>query len=150
MKDICPEGCEDTTEYIMDAIDWEANYDPNFKEHYFRPSVQLESTQDGLIEKWVCYGNDFVSAKEVTILPGKEITLTDKAAYGCVIVQGFGKFGDFDAEAVNMMRVGDQTADEYFVSKAAAQKGIRICNRSTVEPLVILQHFGPDNTFDNK
>ncbi len=150
LKDICPEGCEDTTEYIMDAIDWEANYDPNFKEHYFRPSVQLESTQDGLIEKWVCYGNDFVSAKEVTILPGKEITLTDKAAYGCVIVQGFGKFGDFDAEAVNMMRVGDQTADEYFVSKAAAQKGIRICNRSTVEPMVILQHFGPDNTFYNK
>ncbi|MEI3413155.1 MAG: hypothetical protein V8Q57_08210 [Blautia sp.] len=38
------------TEYIMDAIDWEANYDPNFKEHYFDPSVQLESTQDGLIK----------------------------------------------------------------------------------------------------
>ena len=71
--------------------------------------------------------------------------MKDKAAYGCVIVQGFGKFGVYDAEAVNLMRVGDQTADEYFVSKERAAEGVKIINSSTTEPMVILQHFGPDN-----
>ena len=71
--------------------------------------------------------------------------MRDKAAYGCVIVQGFGKFGKFDAEAVNLMRADDLTADEYFVSKKRANEGVRIVNNSAVEPMVILQHFGPDN-----
>lgn len=145
MTDICPEDEENKVDYIMDAIDWETNFDPEFKKHYFRPPVELPAEQDGLTEKWVCYGNDYITSKEVTVLPGKEVVLKDRAAYGCVIVQGFGKFGTFDAEAVNLMRVGDQTADEYFVSKDRAQQGVRIVNHSTVEPMVILQHFGPDN-----
>lgn len=45
-----------------------------------------------------------------------------------------------------MMRVGDLTADEYFVSKERANEGVRIINNSKTEPLVLLQHFGPDNT----
>lgn len=44
-----------------------------------------------------------------------------------------------------MTRVGDQTADEYFVSKDRAVSGVVIENHSNTEPLVILQHFGPDN-----
>lgn len=145
MTDICPEGLENKTDYIMDAIDWETNYDPNFKKNYFRPPVELPKTQDGMIEKWVCYGNDYITSKEVTVLPGCEVVLKDKAAYGCVMVQGFGSFDEFEAEAVNMMRVGDQTKDEYFVSKDRAAQGVRLVNNSTVEPMVILQHFGPDN-----
>lgn len=145
MTDIVPEGVENKTDYIMETIDWETNYDPKFKEHYFRPPVELPQIQDGLTEKWVCYGNEYITAKEVTIQPQAEVLLKDKAAYGCVIVQGFGTFGDFDAEAVNLMRVGDQTADEYFVSKDRACQGVRIVNASKTEPMVILQHFGPDN-----
>lgn len=144
-NDIVPEAEENKVDYIMNAIDWEANFDPDFKKTYFRPPVELPKTQEGLTEKWVCYGNEYITAKEVTILPGREVVLKDKAAYGAFIVQGFGKFGSFHAEAVNMMRVGDQTADEYFVSKDSAVKGIRIVNNSQVEPMVILQHFGPDN-----
>lgn len=145
MTDICPDDVEDKVNYVMNAIDWEANYDEKFKEHYFRPPVELPRTQDGLIEKWICYGNDYITAKEVTIQPGAEVVLTDKAAYGCVLVQGFGKFGVYDAEAVNMMRVGDYTCDEFFVSKASAAAGIKVVNNSKTEPMVILQHFGPDN-----
>lgn len=145
MTDICPESEENKTDYIMDAIDWETNFDPAFKEHYFRPPVKLETKQEGVTEKWVCYGNDYITSKEVTIEPGVETVLTDKAAYGCVIVQGFGKFGVYEAEAVNLMRVGQQTADEYFVSKDRAVAGVKIINNSKVEPMVLLQHFGPDN-----
>lgn len=145
MTDICPGEVENKTDYIMNAIDWETNFDQEFKKHYFRPPVELPETQTGLLEKWVCYGNDYITSKEVTIAPETEVLLKDKAAYGCIIVQGFGKFGVYDAEAVNMMRVGDQTADEYFVSRDRAVEGVKIVNHSKTEPMVLLQHFGPDN-----
>ena len=147
LEDICPEDMkeEERIGYIMDAVDWEANFDPDFKQHYFRPPVALPKTDENLAEKWICYGNEFITAKEVTIDPNSTVTLKDNAAYGCVIVQGFGTFGVYQAEAVNMMRVGDLTADEYFVSQASAKRGIKITNTSTTEPMVLLQHFGPDN-----
>ena len=145
MTDIVPEDCDDPVEYIMNAIDWEANYEPDFKKKYFRPNVELPKTQEGLTEKWVCYGNDYVTAKEVSVAPGVEVILKDKAAYGAILTQGFGTFGGFKAEAVNLMRANDLTADEYFVSRGRALEGVKIVNNSTVEPLVILQHFGPDN-----
>lgn len=145
LTDICPPDEENKVDYIMDAVDWEKNFDPDFKEHYFRPPVELSKTDENLTEKWICYGNDYITAKETTIAPRSTVTLTDRAAYGCVLLQGYGKFGSFDAEAVNMMRVGDLTADEFFVSKDRAQSGVRITNNSQTEPMVILQHFGPDN-----
>lgn len=145
LLDIVPADVENKVDYIMDAIDWETNFDPDFKENYYRPPIELPHTQVGLTEKWICYGNEFITAKEVSVAPGAEVLLKDKAAYGCVLVQGFGKFGNYDAEAVNMMHVSDQTCDEYFVSKNRAAEGVRIVNMSKVEPLVLLQHFGPDN-----
>ena len=147
MTDIIPDDVkeEDKVDYILNAIDWNANYDVDFKKKYFRPSIELPKVQDGLIEKWVCYDDDYITAKEVTVLPGCEVIVKDNAAYGCILTQGFGTFGKYPAEAVNMMRVGDFTADEFFVSKDKANVGVKIVNKSTVEPLVFLQHFGPDN-----
>lgn len=146
MTDIVPDGVAQVADYIMDAIDWDANFEEDFKGKYFRPSVPLPQAEPGLIEKWICYGNDFIAAKEVTVLPGCEVTLRDRAAYGCVLIQGFGQFGNYHGEAVNMMRVGDVTWDEFFVSKERATGGVIIRNDSRTEPMVILQHFGPDNT----
>jgi hypothetical protein len=37
------------------------------------------------------------------------------------------------------------TEDELFVTKDAAQAGVRIENTSATDPLVILKHFGPGN-----
>lgn len=145
LYDICPADVEDPVDYIMEAVDWEKNYDPDFKEHYFRPPVELPKTAEGMTEKWICYGNEYITAKEVTLQPGSEAVLRDRAAYGCVMVQGYGSFGTYEAESVNMMRVGDMTRDEYFVAAHRAQEGVRIVNRSLTEPMVILQHFGPDN-----
>ena len=44
-----------------------------------------------------------------------------------------------------MLRFGQLGADEYFVSEAAAKAGVTITNKSPVEPMVILKHFGPNH-----
>jgi len=62
-----------------------------------------------------------------------------------IFTQGHGKFGSFHCEAPGMLRFGQQSADEFFVSQDAAKKGIVITNASPVEPLVLIKGFGPDN-----
>ena len=37
------------------------------------------------------------------------------------------------------------TKDEFFVTAAAAKRGVTITNRSDTEDLVMLKHFGPGN-----
>ena len=44
-----------------------------------------------------------------------------------------------------MIRFGQMTEDEVFVTADAARAGVRIENKSDVDPLVILKHFGPGN-----
>ena len=124
---------------------WEKNVDPNFRETYARPPVTAK-TGDGYVEKWISYGNEYFSAKELTIEPGKSVVISDSACYGCILLQGHGEFGVYkDAESAQLLRFGQVSADEYFVGEAAAKKGIRIANHSSVEPMVILKHFGPNN-----
>ncbi len=54
-------------------------------------------------------------------------------------------FGPLRVSTPAMIRFGDMTEDELFVSAEAAQKGVRIENLSASDPLVILKHFGPGN-----
>ena len=70
--------------------------------------------------------------------------IKDGAAYGCIFVQGHGKFGVYDAEAPMLLHFGQQSTDEFFVSEKAATDGVVITNLSKVEPLVVLKHFGPN------
>ena len=44
-----------------------------------------------------------------------------------------------------MIRFGQMTEDELFVTADAAAGGVTIENLSDTEPLVILKHFGPGN-----
>ncbi len=44
-----------------------------------------------------------------------------------------------------MIRFGEMTEDEFFVTAAAAEEGVLIENLSTSDPLVMLKHFGPGN-----
>lgn len=140
----CPEDKKRNIDYIFDLMDWEKNVDPHYKKHYFRPPVVCAET-DQYVEKWISYANDYIAAKELTIMPGQTITITDKVAFGCIIIQGHGKFGVYDAEAAIMLRFGQLSSDEYFVSEAASKKGITIVNNSQYEPMVILKHFGPNH-----
>ena len=40
-----------------------------------------------------------------------------------------------------LMRYGELTNDEFFVSEGAAKKGVVITNTSKTEPIVMLKHF---------
>ncbi|HCT92708.1 MAG TPA: hypothetical protein DF613_15215 [Lachnospiraceae bacterium] len=140
----CPESEKNNIEYIFGLLDWEKNTDPHYKKTYFRPPV-VAGESDAYCEKWITYANDYVAAKELTVYPGRTVTIRDGAAYGCIFVQGHGKFGVFDAETATLLRFGQQSADEYFVSEDRAKKGVVLRNESRVEPLVLLKHFGPNH-----
>jgi hypothetical protein len=44
-----------------------------------------------------------------------------------------------------MIRFGEMTEDEFFVTFDAARQGVEITNLSSTEPLVMLKHFNPGN-----
>ena len=139
-----PEQSKRDIDYVLGLMDWEKNVDPHYRLKYFRPPV-LAQQDAGYVEKWVSYANPYVGAKELTVLPGQTAVVKDGAAYGCIIVQGHGTFGTYDAEAAIMLRFGQPSADEYFVSEPAARQGVKITNLSRWEPLVMLKHFGPNH-----
>lgn len=140
-----PQDHKRNVDYIMSLMDWEKNIDPHYKQHYYRPPVTCPHSDERHTEKWITYANDYFGAKELTVQPGQTVVVKDPAAYGCILVQGHGTFGVFDAEAAIMLRYGQLSADEYFVSEAAAREGVAIVNHSRWEPLVILKHFGPNH-----
>ncbi|HIE18819.1 TPA: hypothetical protein EYP75_03745 [Candidatus Bathyarchaeota archaeon] len=136
-------------DYIVDMIDWEANVDPYFKKHhYIEPKFAEnpeETKREGYIEKWIVYASEEFSAKELTVFPESEVVIKDSAAYGLIVIQGYGRIGKFKAEAPSIIRYGELTNDETFVTEEAAKAGIKIINESPREDLVVLKHFGPGN-----
>jgi hypothetical protein len=141
----CPENKKRDIDYVISLMDWEKNIDPHYKKTFFRPPITCGHSTEQFTEKWISYGNDYVGAKELSIQPGQTVTIKDPVAYGCIMIQGHGKFGEYDAEAAIMLRYGQTSADEYFVSEKAAKEGITITNNSHHEPMVILKHFGPNH-----
>ncbi len=134
-----PDEFRGDLDYIVGQLDWEANVDPFFKRRCFRPPRQANAQ-----EKWIVYGSPNFSAKELTVGPGQTAVVRDPAAYGALVVQGRGTFGPLEAEAPALIRYGQNTRDEFFVTGAAAREGVRAVNTGA-EPLVILKHFAPGN-----
>ncbi len=136
-------------DYLIEVVDWEANTDPQFAEHHFMAPRPVNSTIDpgaaGYAENWICYKNSSYSAKELTVLPGRTVTVKDGAAYGLIVLQGHGKMGVWDIETPAIIRFGQLTMDEFFVSEDAAKNGVAIHNPSPTDPIVMLKHFGPEN-----
>jgi hypothetical protein len=136
-------------DHLLAVIDWDLNVDPNFAANRFmrpvpvKPLAQMEA--DGYVENWICYKSSAFSAKELTVMPGQTVTIKDSAAYGMIMMQGHGTMGMWDVETPTMIRYGQMTHDEYFVSESAAQAGVKITNPSKTDPIVMLKHFGPDN-----
>ncbi len=79
------------------------------------------------------------------MLPKRTVTIKDAAAYGIILTQGYGTFGALAVSTPSMIRFGQSTEDELFVTADAAKNGVRIENLSDTDPLVILKHFGPGN-----
>lgn len=143
VKDVPKEKQRDI-DYIISMLDWDANTDPNFgANNKVFPKVASEGA--GYVEKWVVYGTKFYSAKELTVKPGASVTIKDAEAYGVIVTQGYGDFGGTAVSTPSMIRFGDMTEDELFVTAGAAQAGVKVTNPSTTDPLVVLKHFGPGN-----
>lgn len=146
VKDV-PEAQHHDLDYITSLIDWEANTLPNVKEVYHRPPQPVAPLDDmraaGFEERWVVYGNEYISAKELTVLPGRSVIVKDNGPYGVIVMQGRGGLGRWDTEASTLIHFGQLTQDEFFVSEKAAQEGVEVKNFSSSDPLVMLKHFGP-------
>jgi len=139
----CPEDKLRDLDYVMGLLDWDKNVDPHFRKHWFRPPV-LAGQDETRVEQWIVYATGLFAGKELTVLPGRTAVLRDQAAYGCILTQGHGSFGGYPAETATMLRFGGLSSDEFFVSEAAARTGVTVVNPSRTEPLVLLQHFGPN------
>jgi hypothetical protein len=147
-KDI-PERRMRDIDWLMEIIDWDLNVDPDFRRNRFmapRPVRPFAETEpQGWRETWICYKSPAFSAKELTVLPGATVTVRDAAAYGLILMQGHGKLGVWDADTPALIRFGQLTGDEFFVSETAAREGVKIVNPSATDPIVMLKHFGPGN-----
>jgi hypothetical protein len=62
-----------------------------------------------------------------------------------IMMQGRGKMGVWNVETPSLIRYGQLTNDEFFISESAAREGVRIVNESDADPIVMLKHFGPGN-----
>ena len=132
-------------DYLLEVIDWELNIDPDFHKNRFMAPIPVmdsrEMKKEGFIEEWICYKCREASAKRLTVMPGKTVTIKDGAAYGLIMLQGHGKLGVWDVETPALIRYGQLTNDEFFVTEVAAKEGLVIHNPSNSDPIVMLKHF---------
>ena len=151
VKDM-PEDKHDDIDFIVDQIDWEANVDTHFKDHhYLEPIPDGDTAAQGWVDRWVTYGLvpigdqklQLFSSKELTVDPGVTMTLKDGAASAAVIMDGHGVIGEVEVECPDMIRFGELTFDEVFITASAAEQGVDIQNTGK-RPLVVLRYFGPD------
>src|SRR5580658_1545112 len=95
-KDVLPEYHHDL-DYLIGMLDWNANVNPEFAKNnkvFPRPvSPVPEMEAAGYCELWITYGTAHYSAKELTVLPGRSVTIHDSEAYGALVSQGHGTFG---------------------------------------------------------
>jgi len=145
VKDFPKEKHQDL-QYLVDALDWEGNVDPSFMDHHYLEPIVAEQG-DGWTDRWIVYGKvkgkELFSAKELTVNPGAKCTIKDNGAFGLTAVQGIGKIGKQALQTPAMIRFGELTEDEYFVTEATATGGVTFENTGS-EPLVTLRYFGPD------
>jgi hypothetical protein len=147
VKDM-PKAKSKDLDFIVEQLDWEGNVDAEFKEHhYLEPIPVADTASAGYLDRWIVYGKvhgkELFSAKELTIDPGVRVTIKDNGAFGLIAVQGSGSIGKLALQTPAMIRYGELTDDEVFVSDEAARQGVVFQNKG-LEPLVTLRYFGPD------
>ena len=146
-KDV-PEDKKHDIDFLVGLIDWDANVNPRLKDTHFLPGKADPVTSgEGYSDKWIIYGlslgEDVFSAKELTVQPGAKAVIKDNGACGVIVTQGRGKLGKHAVSSPIMIRYGEVTQDEFFITEDAARAGYVVENTG-VEPLVLLRHFGPD------
>jgi mannose-6-phosphate isomerase class I len=148
VKDVQPEHSKDI-DYLISMLDWDANVNPEFAKSnktFPRPvKTEEEMKEAGYREVWITYGTPYYSAKELTVQPGRSVAIKDAEAYGVIVTQGHGSVSKMTVSTPSMIRFGQMTEDEFFVTAATAKEGVVIENLSSSDPLVMLKHFGPGN-----
>ncbi|WP_417851368.1 hypothetical protein [Thalassoglobus sp.] len=144
-KDFPADKHDDNT-YLVEALDWDKNVDPDFKDsNYLEPIVSEQG--NGWVDKWIVYGKvdgeQLFTAKELTLQPGAKCTIKDGGAYSWITVQGSGQVESMVLQSPVMIRFGEMTEDEIFVTAKKAGEGVTYENTGK-EPLVGLRYFGPD------
>jgi len=147
VKDMPPDKHQDL-DFIIDQIDWEGNLDPHFRDHhYLEPIPDGDTESEGHVDRWIGYGTiggeQKFSAKELTVQPGVKVTLKDNGASGLIVTQGRGRIGKLPLECPSMIRFGEMTEDEVFITAEAARRGVTVENLARECPLVVLRYFGP-------
>lgn len=147
VKDMPKEKHQDL-DFIIGQLDWERNVDTHFKEHnYLEPIIDRASSGNGYTDRWIVYGTidgkQLFSSKELTVEPGAKCMIKDPGTSGWITVQGRGTIGRLALQTPAMIRFGQETEDEVFISHEAATRGVEIENTGS-EPLVGLRYFGPD------
>jgi len=146
VKDV-PKDKHRDLDFIIEQLDWEKNVDPCFKQHnYVEPMVDPDCSGPGYTDRWIDYGHfdgeQLVSAKELTLMPGAKCVLRDPGASGWITVQGSGRMGALTLQTPVMIHFGEEPWDEVFITAEAAAAGMEIENTGG-EPLVGLRYFGP-------
>ena len=145
-KDV-PKDKKGNIDYLISLLDWEKNVDPNFYENRFMAPKPVkepaEMEEAGYREDWIVYKSEYFSAKELTVFPKRSVVISDEQAYGAVVVEGHGSFAGLDISSPSVIRFGEMTQDELFITHEAANGGVRIENSSETENLVLLKHIGP-------
>ncbi|MBI1319321.1 MAG: hypothetical protein GC168_10315 [Candidatus Hydrogenedens sp.] len=147
VKDVPADKHQDL-DYLVEQLDWEQNVDEHFKDsHYLEPQVDAAGSGEGYTDKWIVYGtvagSQLFSAKELTVEPGAKALIKDNGASGIICVQGRGRIGNLPLESPTMIRFGEMTEDEVYVSAKRAQEGYEVENLGGACPLVLLRYFGP-------
>jgi hypothetical protein len=76
-------------------------------------------------------------------MPGAKCTIRDEGASGVIVTQGHGRIGKLDVDCPSIIRFGQMTQDEVFISHEVAVAGVTFENPSQADPLVTLRYFGP-------
>lgn len=145
VKDV-PQDKHFDLDFIVDQLDWDKNVDTHFKDrNYLEPIIADQD--DGWVDRWIVYGRvngrQLFSAKELMLQPGARCVIRDPGASGWITVQGSGQLGPLAIRTPTLIRFGEMTEDEVFITHEAAANGVVVVNDGC-EPLVGLRYFGPD------
>ena len=109
-KDV-PKAHHHDLDFIVDMLDWDANVNPGFaRSNRTFPDVPSNRSRKRNRKVIASSGSvtapGFYSAKELTVLPKRTVTIRDADAYGLILTQGHGRFGKPAVSTPSMIRYG--------------------------------------------
>ena len=111
-------------------LDWEGNVESEFQGYriissrFPSPTPRKRGTSTAGSFTASSPASKLFTAKELTVDPGAKCTIKDGGAYGWITVQGEGRIGKLRLQTPAMIRFGQMTEDEVFVSAKAAKEGV--------------------------